>query len=274
MLDETEFLADHGVRSLSKSHKDNPYAMDVNGNRYEVAYVPGDSDSGLFGGNRWARWPRSPNATNDISNWRGPIWLAVNFLLVESLLRHYMFYGKSLQVECPTGSGSVSTSSWMEQEMSCEGIMSFQGLTLLFRISICVPEKIHWLGDFLTGSICTWVTLLKRFNTASNIFSLAGTMVGEQLMMVMICLITIRTSKTILASTSSSMRIPDEAWVRVINVAGPDWSQRWFMIQGMPLLFPRPMSPHLLWHHLYRSVHLSYNFCSAPSHVSFPVSYR
>lgn len=52
MLDETEFLADHGVRSLSKSHKDNPYAMDVNGNRYEVAYVPGDSDSGLFGGNR------------------------------------------------------------------------------------------------------------------------------------------------------------------------------------------------------------------------------
>ena len=90
MLDETEFLADHGIRSLSKFHKDHPYSMDVNGQHFEVGYIPGDSDSGLFGGN---------------SNWRGPIWLAVNFLLVESLLRFYMFYGKSLQIECPTGSG-------------------------------------------------------------------------------------------------------------------------------------------------------------------------
>lgn len=90
MLDETEFLADHGIRSLSKYHKENPYSMDVNGQRFQVSYVPGDSDSGLFGGN---------------SNWRGPIWLAVNFLLIESLLRFYMFYGRSLEVECPTGSG-------------------------------------------------------------------------------------------------------------------------------------------------------------------------
>ena len=90
MLDETEFLADHGIRSLSKYHEAHPYSMDVNGQKFQVTYVPGDSDSGLFGGN---------------SNWRGPIWMAVNFLLVESLLRFYMFYGKSLQVECPTGSG-------------------------------------------------------------------------------------------------------------------------------------------------------------------------
>ncbi|KAK8179134.1 Six-hairpin glycosidase-like protein [Phyllosticta citribraziliensis] len=90
MLDEDEFFADHGIRSLSKYHKDHPYSMDVNGQRFQVSYVPGDSDSGLFGGN---------------SNWRGPIWLAVNFLLVESLLRFYMFYGNNLQVECPTGSG-------------------------------------------------------------------------------------------------------------------------------------------------------------------------
>ncbi|KAL1647432.1 hypothetical protein SLS58_002761 [Diplodia intermedia] len=90
MLDEDEFLADHGIRSLSRYHKDHPYSMDVNGQRFEVAYLPGDSDSGLFGGN---------------SNWRGPIWMAVNFLLVESLLRFYMFYGNSLKVECPTGSG-------------------------------------------------------------------------------------------------------------------------------------------------------------------------
>lgn len=90
MLDETEFLSDHGIRSLSKYHDKHPYSMNVKGQEFKVSYVPGDSDSGLFGGN---------------SNWRGPIWLCVNFLLVESLLRFYMFYGKSLQVECPTGSG-------------------------------------------------------------------------------------------------------------------------------------------------------------------------
>ncbi|MCJ1413301.1 hypothetical protein MMC19_007406 [Ptychographa xylographoides] len=90
MLDETEFLSDHGIRSLSKFHEKHPYSMEVNGQEFKVGYVPGDSDSGLFGGN---------------SNWRGPIWLCVNFLLVESLLRFYMFYGKELQVECPTGSG-------------------------------------------------------------------------------------------------------------------------------------------------------------------------
>lgn len=90
MLDETEFLSDHGIRSLSKYHENHPYKMDVKGQEFKVSYIPGDSDSGLFGGN---------------SNWRGPIWMAVNFLLVESLLRYYMFYGQSFQVECPTGSG-------------------------------------------------------------------------------------------------------------------------------------------------------------------------
>jgi hypothetical protein len=88
--DEDEFFADHGIRSLSKYHKDHPYSMDVNGQKYEVAYLPGDSDSGLFGGN---------------SNWRGPIWLAVNFLLIESCQRFHLYYGNNLKVECPTGSG-------------------------------------------------------------------------------------------------------------------------------------------------------------------------
>jgi len=90
MLDEDEFLSPHGIRSLSKYHKDHPYSMDVNGQRFCVGYVPGDSDSGLFGGN---------------SNWRGPIWLCVNFLLVESLQRFYLFFGQELKVECPVGSG-------------------------------------------------------------------------------------------------------------------------------------------------------------------------
>jgi hypothetical protein len=89
MLDATEFLSDHGIRSLSKHHGQHPYSMTVNGQEFEVSYVPRDSDSGLFGGN---------------SNWRGPIWICVNFLLVESLLLFYMFYGNSVQIECPTGS--------------------------------------------------------------------------------------------------------------------------------------------------------------------------
>ncbi|KAL9088106.1 MAG: hypothetical protein Q9159_003304 [Coniocarpon cinnabarinum] len=90
MLDEKEFLSAYGIRSLSRHHKDHPFSMDVNGQRYEVAYLPGESDSGLFGGN---------------SNWRGPIWIAVNMLLIESLQRFYTFYGESFKVECPTGSG-------------------------------------------------------------------------------------------------------------------------------------------------------------------------
>ncbi|KAI5304927.1 hypothetical protein KEM56_005684, partial [Ascosphaera pollenicola] len=90
MLDEDEFFSDYGIRSMSKYHAEHPYSWDVNGQEFKVSYVPGESDSGLFGGN---------------SNWRGPIWLCVNFLIVESLLRFYMFYGNDLKVECPTGSG-------------------------------------------------------------------------------------------------------------------------------------------------------------------------
>ncbi|KAI0256189.1 Six-hairpin glycosidase-like protein [Lactifluus subvellereus] len=90
MLDESEFFSEHGIRSLSKLHKDRPWGMEVNGQRHEVSYWPGESKSGMFGGN---------------SNWRGPIWLAVNFLLIESLQRFHQYYGDELQVECPTGSG-------------------------------------------------------------------------------------------------------------------------------------------------------------------------
>ncbi|KAI0321072.1 Six-hairpin glycosidase-like protein [Amylostereum chailletii] len=90
MLDENEFLSEHGIRSLSKRHKDHPWGMDVHGERHEVNYWPGESKSGMFGGN---------------SNWRGPIWLAVNFLLIESLQRFHQYYGDEVQVECPTGSG-------------------------------------------------------------------------------------------------------------------------------------------------------------------------
>ena len=92
MLDEGEFLSEYGVRSLSLYHRDHPFHMNVDGNDYSVGYWPGDSKSGMFGGN---------------SNWRGPIWLAVNFLLIESLQRYHQYYGDDVQVECPTGSGDL-----------------------------------------------------------------------------------------------------------------------------------------------------------------------
>ncbi|KAL2820390.1 Six-hairpin glycosidase-like protein [Aspergillus granulosus] len=102
MLDETEFLSEHGIRSMSKYHEAHPFSMEVNGQMFRVSYVPGDSDSGLFGGN---------------SNWRGPVWLCVNFLLVESLLRFYMFYGDSFKVECPTGSGDYMHLAQVAEEI-------------------------------------------------------------------------------------------------------------------------------------------------------------
>ena len=94
MLDETEFLSPYGIRSLSKIYRDNPYVFRMNGQEYRVEYLPGESNSGLFGGN---------------SNWRGPVWFPVNYLLIEALERYHHFYGDTLRVECPTGSGK-----WMD----------------------------------------------------------------------------------------------------------------------------------------------------------------
>ena len=90
LLDETEFLSPHGVRSVSRYHADNPYVFRHDGEEFRVRYDPAESSSGLFGGN---------------SNWRGPIWFPVNYLLVEALERYDHFYGDTLRVECPTGSG-------------------------------------------------------------------------------------------------------------------------------------------------------------------------
>ena len=92
MLDENEFLSPYGIRSVSRYHKDHPYTLKWNSEDLSVAYTPGDSTTGLFGGN---------------SNWRGPIWMPINYLLVEALERYHHFYGNSLTVECPTGSGKL-----------------------------------------------------------------------------------------------------------------------------------------------------------------------
>ncbi|MGH7208734.1 MAG: MGH1-like glycoside hydrolase domain-containing protein, partial [Nitrospiraceae bacterium] len=92
LLDENEFLSPYGIRSISRIHMEQPYVFRANGDEFRVDYVPGESNTGLFGGN---------------SNWRGPIWFPVNYLLVEALERYHYFYGDSLRVEYPTGSGRM-----------------------------------------------------------------------------------------------------------------------------------------------------------------------
>jgi len=94
MLDESEFLSPYGIRALSRYHADHPYTFNVNGETYRVDYEPAESSTGLFGGN---------------SNWRGPIWMPVNALLVQSLRKLYSYYGNGFKVECPTGSGQFMT---------------------------------------------------------------------------------------------------------------------------------------------------------------------
>jgi hypothetical protein len=90
MLDEKEFLSPHGIRALSRYHLEHPYVINAGGREYRVNYAPADSDSAMFGGN---------------SNWRGPVWMPVNMLLIRALLHFHLFYGDTFKVECPTGSG-------------------------------------------------------------------------------------------------------------------------------------------------------------------------
>jgi hypothetical protein len=94
MLDEDEFLSPYGIRSLSKFHAQHPYVFQVGSQEYRVDYLPAESDSGMFGGN---------------SNWRGPIWLPVNALIIRALLSFYLYYGDTFTIECPTRSGRMMT---------------------------------------------------------------------------------------------------------------------------------------------------------------------
>jgi len=92
MLDEKEFLSPYGIRALSRYHAEHPYVFNVNGQEHRVNYLPAESDTGMFGGN---------------SNWRGPIWMPVNGLLIGALLSFYGYYGNDFKIECPTGSGNL-----------------------------------------------------------------------------------------------------------------------------------------------------------------------
>ena len=103
MLDETEFLSDHGVRGLSRVYQQQPYVFEARGQQFKVAYQPAESDSYMFGGN---------------SNWRGPVWFPVNYMIIESLRRFHDYYGDDFKVECPTGSGSYLTLHEVAEELT------------------------------------------------------------------------------------------------------------------------------------------------------------
>jgi len=103
MLDEQEFLSPYGIRALSRYHADHPYIFSVDGHEYRVNYLPAESDTGMFGGN---------------SNWRGPIWMPVNGLLIRALINFYLYYGDSFKVECPTGSGRLMNLFEVAREIS------------------------------------------------------------------------------------------------------------------------------------------------------------
>ena len=103
MLDENEFLCPYGIRSLSKFHEKHPYTFHVHGEEYRVDYLPGESNTGMFGGN---------------SNWRGPVWMPVNLLLIRALQNFYLYYGDSFKIECPTGSGKMMNLFEVSKEIS------------------------------------------------------------------------------------------------------------------------------------------------------------
>ncbi len=103
MLDEKEFLSDFGIRALSRVHAEHPYVFNAGGQEYRVSYLPAESDTGMFGGN---------------SNWRGPIWMPVNALIIRALLQYYTYYGNDFTVECPTGSGRQMNLYQVAEEIS------------------------------------------------------------------------------------------------------------------------------------------------------------
>jgi hypothetical protein len=103
MLDENEFLSPYGIRSVSQIHRDRPGVLEIGGRAYRLGYEPAESRTRLFGGN---------------SNWRGPIWFPINYLILESLKRYHLYFGDRFRVECPTGSGKMLTLKEVSRELA------------------------------------------------------------------------------------------------------------------------------------------------------------
>jgi hypothetical protein len=133
MLDEAEFFGPCGIRALSRYHADHPYVLQAGGQEYRVGYVPGESDSGMFGGN---------------SNWRGPVWMPVNGLILRALLQYYTYYGDDFRIECPTGSGRLLTLYQVAEELTRRLASIFlkdaQGRRPVYGDSRKFQEDPHW----------------------------------------------------------------------------------------------------------------------------------
>jgi hypothetical protein len=133
VLDENQFLSPHGVRSLSRLHREQPYRFRVDGHAFEIAYAPGDSDNRAFGGN---------------SNWRGPIWFPINYLLIQALDAYAGYYGDGLTVECPVGSGQQRTFDQVADELArrLTGIFvrDAAGRRAVFGSNDHVQQDPHW----------------------------------------------------------------------------------------------------------------------------------
>ncbi len=133
MLDEKEFLSPFGIRALSRIHQDHPYVYHAGDQEYRVSYLPGDSDNGMFGGN---------------SNWRGPIWMPVNMLIVRALLQYYLYYGNSFRIECPTGSGKEMNLYQVAEEIAARLSRIFlkdaQGNRPVHAASQKFQQDPHW----------------------------------------------------------------------------------------------------------------------------------
>jgi hypothetical protein len=138
MLDEHEFLGPYGIRALSKHHDQHPYVFSTGGQTYGVGYLPAESDSGMFGGN---------------SNWRGPIWMPVNGLIIRALLQYYSYYGDTFTIECPTGSGRFMSLYQVAEEIGrrLAGIFvrDEQGRRAVFGSNRTFQDDPHWRDHVL-----------------------------------------------------------------------------------------------------------------------------
>lgn len=133
MLDEKEFLSPYGIRSLSRCHAEHPYVMRVGGQEYRVSYLPAESDTGMFGGN---------------SNWRGPIWMPVNALIIRALMNYYAYYGNDFTIECPTGSGRFmnlyQVAEEIERRLAGIFLRDKDGRRPVYGGTRVFQENLHW----------------------------------------------------------------------------------------------------------------------------------
>jgi hypothetical protein len=138
MLDENEFLGPHGIRSISRFHEQHPYVLDVAGQEYRVDYLPAESNTGMFGGN---------------SNWRGPVWMPVNVMIIRALQNFYLYYGDNFKIECPTGSGRLMNLFEVSKEIADRLIQTFtrdeQGRRPVYGGSEKFQTDPHWRDHIL-----------------------------------------------------------------------------------------------------------------------------